>query len=52
MVDEKVTKAKDLWKNAPDDCWKNVELVQILLRDNTNKFDELKGQTFSNYTFA
>jgi glutamate synthase domain-containing protein 2 len=52
IVDEKVTKAKDLWKNAPDDCWKNVELVQILLRDNTNNFDELKGQTFSNYTFA
>ncbi len=51
-LDKRIAIAKETWSDAPDECWKNIDLQKSLLgQAQKNPVECLKGKTYCNYHF-
>ena len=50
---KQIEKVKETWPNAPDDCWKDIELQKLLLgyRGNGDFCEALYNKTFCDFHF-
>ena len=50
---KQIEKVKEIWPDAPDDCWKEVELQKLLLgyRGGSNFWEILYNKTFCDFHF-
>ena len=51
---KQIEKIKEIWPDAPDDCWKEIELQKLLLgyRGENNFWEVLYNKTFCDFHFV